>query len=130
MVLCYAKAMFRLFFVCVALIFPPALGAEGDRLGQIGMQIYAAESFGISRNYVARKTLPARRRTEPVSLMDSVSDGVSMGVVKLRRGGDLCVDFRKAFRNCVLAVTRTELLVFRREAGRRLPITMQMGIRP
>ncbi|MFA3920266.1 hypothetical protein AB1E33_25360 [Ruegeria sp. 2012CJ15-1] len=75
---------------------------------------------------------PATRRRRPVrtpnSLYDRVKDGISMGMLKLRREGDLCLSFRKTFSRCDLALTEDRLILFNRRSNGRLPVQIELGI--
>ncbi|WP_372580005.1 hypothetical protein [Ruegeria hyattellae] len=51
-----------------------------------------------------------------------------MGMLKLRREGDLCLSFRKTFSRCDLALTEDRLILFNRRSNGRLPVQIELGI--
>lgn len=75
-----------------------------------------------------RAQAPSKRH-RAATLFDRVRNGVSFGVLKLRREGDLCLSFRKSFDRCDLALTQDELYLFMREGKGNLPIRLQLSLR-
>ncbi|MCL6284554.1 hypothetical protein M3P21_13545 [Ruegeria sp. 2012CJ41-6] len=64
----------------------------------------------------------------PNTFYDRLKGGLSMGVFKLRREGDLCLSFRKTFSRCDLALTEDRLILFNRRSNGRLPMRIQLGL--
>ncbi len=123
--------MFQLCVVFILVISASAIRAEEVNLGKVGWSGYGTHfrMFSDRKPKLLRPT--SRRRSAvrvPNSLYDRLKRGVSMGVLKLRREGDLCLSFRKTFSRCDLALTEDRLILFNRRSNGRLPMRIQLGL--
>lgn len=122
-------AIFALIFV----IFTGPVMADDMRLWRVGGYGYAP-AFSTDRS-----ALPSLQRAAYVepdagldlsALRDRLGGGLTMGVMRLRWRGELCVSLRKRFDRCDLLVERDQVMLFLREGTGRMRMKFHFGIRP
>ncbi|MFC3613894.1 hypothetical protein ACFORG_09010 [Lutimaribacter marinistellae] len=124
--------MYGLKIIIASTLVATSASADPMKLRQIGGSVPSAR-FAISAPGQPLFSPSMERQTrerQTLAMPDVIGDGIKVGMMKLRRNGDLCISFRRHFRRCDMMVGDSELLVYVREHNLKTPVRIQLGIRP